>query len=75
MGIATGLGGLALLVVAAATAFRRKPRRSFARRWAARIGAAPATGLTVPYLATPVFAAIFRVHKTDGAGYTSRYER
>jgi alpha/beta superfamily hydrolase len=62
VGMASGIGGLVLLGLATVIATRPKIARPRMRRWAARLGAAAATGVTLLFVVVPVTLAVYFVH-------------
>jgi uncharacterized protein len=62
-GLLSGLGGLALLVVAVATALRPKSGRGWRRRWALRVAAAAGAALTGMFVILPIAVGVYFVHK------------
>jgi uncharacterized protein len=62
-GLLSGLGGVLLVLAAAALVFRPKARRSALRRWGIRAGAALGTIATAFFVIMPISAGVYFVHK------------
>jgi uncharacterized protein len=62
-GLASGLGGLAMLVLAVAIVVRPKTPRPTTRRWLVRAAALVGTALTAYLLVMPLAVVVYLVHK------------
>jgi pimeloyl-ACP methyl ester carboxylesterase len=62
-GLLSGLGGIALVALAAALVFRPKAARAWKRRWGIRAAAALGTLATAFFVVMPISAGVYFVHK------------